>query len=198
MRNLFCDHSDLRNEADVEQNFARRLIEALGYSDKAIRPKAALEELTVGNVGETERHRPDFAMKVSGHIRWILEAKAPKERLENHFRQPHDYAAAINAAYATTDPVRFFLLTNGLETILYEVGKQRPILTLGFQQFAEGNPDYRKLTEALRPAAFGSPPPDISRHHPPVETDDCRSHFRLCPMSSANPPVRQDQPGQGL
>ena len=39
MRNLFCDHSDLRNEADVEQNFVRRLIETLGYSDKVIRPK---------------------------------------------------------------------------------------------------------------------------------------------------------------
>jgi len=158
LRNLFCDHSSLRNEADVEQNFARRLIEALGYSDKAIRPKAALEELTVGDVGAAEQHRPDFAMKAGGHIRWILEAKAPKERLERHIRQPRDYAAAINDAYATTDPVRFFLLTNGLETILYEVEKDRPVVALGFKQFAEGNPDYRRLTETLRPAAFGKPP----------------------------------------
>ncbi|MYF07675.1 MAG: N-6 DNA methylase [Rhodospirillaceae bacterium] len=157
MRNLFCDHGDLRNEADVEQNFARRLIEALGYSDKAIRPKAALEELVIGEVGAAEWHRPDFAMKVGGHIRWILEAKAPKERLERHFRQPRDYAAAINDAYTTVDPVRFFLLTNGLETHLYEVGKEQPTLALGFQQFAEGNPDYIRLTKALRPAAFGKP-----------------------------------------
>ena len=157
MRNLFCDHGDLRNEADVEQNFARRLIEALGYSDKSIRPKAALEDLAIGDVGGAERHRPDFAMKVGGHIRWILEAKAPKERLENHSRQPRDYAAAINNAYATTDPVSFFLLTNGLETKLYEVGKQQPTIALGFQQFVEGNPDYRRLTEMLRPAAFGKP-----------------------------------------
>ena len=157
MRNLFCDHSDLRNEADVEQNFARRLIEALGYSDKAIRPKAALEELTIGDVGSAQQHRPDFAMKVGGHIRWIVEAKAPKERLENHFRQPHDYAAAINDAYATTDPVWYFLLTNGLETKLYEVGRDQPTITLAFQQFTEGNPDYRRLVEMLRPAAFGKP-----------------------------------------
>ena len=157
MRNLFCDHSALRNEADVEQNFARRLIEALGYSDKAIRPKAALEELAVGDVGAAERHRPDFAMKVGGHIRWILEAKAPKERLEHHVRQPRDYAAAINDAYATTAPVRFFLLTKGLDTELYEVGREEPILLLGFHQFAESNPDYRRLTEMLRPSSFGKP-----------------------------------------
>ena len=43
MHNLFCDHNDLRNEADVEQIFARHLIEEFGYSDKAIRPKTAQE-----------------------------------------------------------------------------------------------------------------------------------------------------------
>ena len=32
MKNLFCDDSDLRNEEDVVQNFARRFIETLGYS----------------------------------------------------------------------------------------------------------------------------------------------------------------------
>lgn len=159
MRNLFCEHDDLRNEADVEQNFARRLIEALGYPDKAIRPKAALEELAVGDVGAVQQHRPDFAMKVGGHIRWILEAKAPKERLGRHVKQPRGYAAAINSAYATTDPVRFFLLTNGLETVLYEVGDERPVASLSFQQFVEGNPDYRRLIATLRPAAFGKPAP---------------------------------------
>ena len=61
-----------------EQNFARRLIEALGYSDKNIRPKAALEELAVSRVGEAGLHRPDFAMKSEGHIRWVLEAKSPR------------------------------------------------------------------------------------------------------------------------
>ena len=47
MHNLFCDHSDLRNEADVEQIFARRLIEGLGYADKAIRAEGGLGR-TVG------------------------------------------------------------------------------------------------------------------------------------------------------
>ena len=154
MRNLFCDHGDLRNEADVEQNFARRLIEALGYSDRAIRPKAALEELTVGNVGEAERHRPDFAVKAAGHIRWILEAKAPGERLARHLGQANGYVEAINSSYPSAAPVRYFVLTNGIETNLHEPGVKSPILSLGFKHFVEGNADYQKLAEILRPSAF--------------------------------------------
>ena len=156
MRNLFCDHNDLRNEADVEQNFARRLIEALGYSDKAIRPKAALEELSIGSVGVAESHRPDFAMKAAGHIRWVLEAKAPTERLGKHFRQANGYCEAINDSYAGRGPVRFFVLTNGLETRVYEPGDDKPIISLPFNQVVKGNVEYRRLTNTLRPAAFVS------------------------------------------
>ena len=153
-RNLFCDHSDLRNEADVEQNFARRLIEALGYSDKAIRPKAALEELSIGEVGEAELHRPDFAMKAAGHIRWVFEAKAPTEQLGRHFKQADGYCEALNNSYASGGPVRFFVLSNGLETNIYEPGKEQPVLALGFKQFVEGNTNYRRLKEMLQPMAF--------------------------------------------
>ena len=153
-RNLFCDHSDLRNEADVEQNFARRLIEALGYSDKAIRPKAALEELSIGDVGEAELHRPDFAMKAAGHIRWVLEAKAPTENLGRHFKQADGYCEALNNSYASGGPVKFFMLSNGLETNIYEPGKEKPAFTLGFKQFVDGNTNYRRLKEMLQPTAF--------------------------------------------
>ena len=132
MRNLFCDHSDLRNEADVEQNFARRLIEALGYSDKAIRPKEALETLSIGDMGDTGRHRPDFAMKVAGHIRWVFEVKSPGEPVDKHFGQASGYCEAINTSYSAAGPVRFFVLSNGIETKIFEMGRTQPILTLGF------------------------------------------------------------------
>ena len=96
MRNLFCEDSDLRDEEDVVQNFGRRFIEALGYSDKAIRPKTSLERLSVGNVGDDRYHRPDFAMKSGGHIRWILEAKAPGEHLDRHYDQANRYCQSLN------------------------------------------------------------------------------------------------------
>ena len=153
--NIFCNRSDLRNEADVEQNFARRLIESLGYADKAIRPKAALEELSIGPLDGLEKYRPDFAIKASAHIRWILEAKAPRERLDNHFGQAQGYCEAINNSYANKEnPVRYFILTNGVETKIYEAGTTAPVLTLGFEHFVENNTGYRSLKAMLRPGIF--------------------------------------------
>ena len=159
--NLFCNADDLRNEADVEQNFARRLIEALGYSDAAIRPKVALENLVVGSVSKNHLHRPDFAMKSAGHIRWVLEAKAPGEELDKHFSQPDGYCKAINDSYSRAKPVRCFVLTNGVDTNVYEISNRQPVLRLSFAQFTEDNANYRRLVEILQPTAFfaGKPSP---------------------------------------
>ena len=161
MRNLFCDSRDLRNEADVEQNFARRLLEALGYSDRAIRPKEALERLSLGNAGNQKLHRPDFALKVGGHIRWILESKAPGENLDNHFEQANGYCESINSSYSNVNPVTRFVLSNGSETRVHETGVHAPLLTVRFVEFKEGHTNYERLREALKPTAF-SPAPSRS------------------------------------
>ncbi len=160
MQNLFCKLEDLRNEADVEQNFVRRLLEDLGYSDKAIRPKESLEALSVGTLSSTKLHRPDFALKVAGHIRWILEAKAPNEPLDKHFRQANGYCEAINASYVKAQPVVYFVLSNGAETRLYKPGDTTPVLTLRFRQFENGNVDYetfRKFVGFTRLAPQATP-----------------------------------------
>ena len=161
MRNLFCDHNDLRNEADVEQNFARRLIESLGYPDKAIRPKTTLEKLSVGKVAEKPLYRPDFAMKAANHIRWVLEAKGPRENLENHFDQADGYCEVINGSYKKAKPVKYFVLSNGITTELYRCGETAPSLVLAFDDFQEGKPRYAELVDLLRPEAFsgGEPVP---------------------------------------
>ena len=152
--NLFCDHSDLRNEADVEQNFARRLIEYLGYSDKSIRPKASLESLTPGQVGSAGLTKPDFAMKADGHIRWVLEAKAPTEVLDHHLGQAQGYCRAINDSYSWPKPVRWCVLTNGLETRVYRIDSPQPEITLTFQACSPENSDFKWLVDTLRPDAF--------------------------------------------
>ena len=154
MKNLFCEDSSLRNEEDVVQNFARRLIEALGYSDKEIRPKTSLEQLAIGTIGENRFHRPDFAMKSDGHIRWILEAKSPGENLARHFDQANGYCQSLNNSYSAHKPVRWWLLTNGIETRLHRPGETQPVLTLHFSEFEESNLKYEELVDLLRPGAF--------------------------------------------
>ena len=178
MKNLFCEDSDLRNEEDVVQNFARRFIEALGYSDSAIRPKTSLEQLSVGSIGEDRFHRPDFAMKSGGHIRWILEAKAPGENLARHFDQANGYCQSLNNSYSRHKPVRWFLLTNGIETILHKPGDTEPSMNLHFLDFAEGNPGYQELVELLRPDAF--------RVGTPIPTNGDTIHFTKPSIAEVN------------
>ena len=161
MRNLFCDQEDLHNETDVEQNFARRFIESLGYSDSAIRPRDALERLTVGNVGDDRLHRPDFAIKSGGHIRWILEAKSPGEQLDRHFDQANGYCEAINNSYSQMKPVQWFVLTNAMETRLYYPGNPQAQLTLRFSDFSNDNNLYQSFIGLLRPQMFPSEAPVV-------------------------------------
>ena len=64
MQNVFCDQAVLRNEADVEQCFVRRLLHDLGYQDEQILPKQSLDELAIGGMrGHARRnYRPDFGV----------------------------------------------------------------------------------------------------------------------------------------
>ena len=89
-RNIFCLLEDLHNEADVEQFFVCRLLNALQYPDDAIRPKESLSNLVIGGMRGLPQgeYRPDFALKKQRRIRWIVEAKAPDELLDRHVWQP--------------------------------------------------------------------------------------------------------------
>lgn len=162
MENMFCRLEDLHNEADVEQNFARRLIEALDYPDRSIRPKTSLDRLVIRDVGDQRYHKPDFAIKVNRRIRWIVEAKAPGEKLQKHINQARDYASVINRPYIAASnregsgPVQYYLLTNGKLTLLYRVGHENPILKMEFDEFTEDNQSYLKLKGFLRPDSFGN------------------------------------------
>ena len=178
MRNLFCEDSDLRNEEDVVQNFARRFIEALGYSDRDIRPKTSLEHLSLRSVGEDIHHRPDFAMKSGGHIRWVMEAKHPEERLERHFGQANGYCESLNSSYTRQKPVRWVVLTNGTETDLHRPGDPTPVLSLHFTDFTEGNPKYEELVNWLRP--------DVFRESGYAPTGEETIHFRKPSIAEVN------------
>ena len=156
MKNLFCDSTNLRNEDDVKQNFARRLIESLGYPDKDIRPDTSLERLDIGNLGTDRWHRPDFAMKSNGHIRWVLETKTPGEPLDRHFDQANGYCESINRAYSFLKPVEWFVLTDGINTHIHKPGNTLPVMEMTFSDFAESNPKYQQLQNILRPQVFVS------------------------------------------
>src|SRR5690606_22997273 len=98
MQNKYCRYEALHNEADVEQNFVRRMLEDLGFSDREIRPKESLQTLTVGGMRgfPQQRYRPDFALLVDGAVRCVIEAKEPGADLDQHQWQVRAYAVLLN------------------------------------------------------------------------------------------------------
>lgn len=153
--NHFCQLDDLKNEADVEQSFLRRFLEYAGYTDRTIRSKASLANLSVNGMrGQQANYRPDFALKVNHHVRWILEAKAPGENLDKWVWQPRGYCQVLNGELREGNPVKFFLLSNSIVTRLYQWDVNNPILELSFEDFVPENKKFKKLIDILKPKAF--------------------------------------------
>ena len=150
MRNKYCDIDVLRNEADVEQNFVRRLLEDLGYSDAEILPKHSIDSLSVSMRGHAQaKYKPDFGLKVKRKIRWIVEAKARSESLDLHEWQPRAYCVLLNGATRAEGSVKYYLLTNGEHTRLYDPGINAPLLELKFMDFVRGNKKFDELRVLL-------------------------------------------------
>ncbi|QNA43698.1 N-6 DNA methylase [Lacibacter sediminis] len=157
VKNKYCSQNDFHNEADIEQVFVRRLLEDFGFSDSDIRPKNALSQLTVGGMRGSgyERYRPDFAIKLGTKIVTIIEVKAPTENLKNHFWQPAAYTRLINGEYRGSNPVKFFILTNGLEFWVYNWDENNPFLKLDFSDFEDSNTNFKKLSKLLAKSNLG-------------------------------------------
>jgi type I restriction enzyme M protein len=139
----------LRNEADVEQNFVRRLIENIGYEDHDVIPKERLELLSVKGLRglKQAKYRPDFALTVSGKVRFLIEAKSPSENLDDHVWQPRGYAIVLNGTDAGKQVYRY-VLTNGLETRIYSPMQNEPIISFSLAE-ANTNSDLIETIRAL-------------------------------------------------
>ena len=148
-RNIYCRFSDLSNEASVESFFLGRLLPDLGYKDSQIKTKQNLQALTVGRGHKREKYKPDYALMFRGAPRCVVDAKATDEDLTDWIEQCSGYCLALNRKYDNRNPVRFFLLSNGLSTVLYEWDKEEPLLTLDFSDFTWGNPRYEHLKTVI-------------------------------------------------
>lgn len=151
MENKYCSYDTLQNEADVEQNFVRRMLEDLGYSDREIRPKDSLNALTVGGMRGRRQalYRPDFALLVDGAVRCLVEVKEPGANLDDHEWQVRAYAVLLNGEASDERPVRYYLLTNATETRVYHTDRNRPLFSVPFTGFTEGTARFDELRGLL-------------------------------------------------
>lgn len=149
-KNLYCDLSDLSNEASVEQFFVSELLKDLGYKNKQIQPKKSISELTVSLGGaKTVKYKPDYVLTYRKKPRWVLDAKSTDEKITDWKPQCSGYALALNQSFEGENPVKWFVLTNGIKTNVYQWDQAEPILELAFKDFATGNPKYEQLRAIL-------------------------------------------------
>lgn len=155
--NIYCRRDDLSNEASVESFFVGRMIKDLGYDDSQIKTKESIETLAVGQGHKIVNYRPDYALLVDGIPRCIVDAKGTEEDLNRWVEQCSGYCLALNRRFET-NPVRFFILSNGVTTALYEWDRADPLLVLDFVDFDWGSPKYEQLKATVGVQAVSQPP----------------------------------------
>ena len=144
--NMFCDVSDLNNEASVEALFVDRLLVELNYPDNQVLRKQSIAQITIGKGSKKENYKPDYALLNSaGEPIIVLDAKSPNETPENYHYQVSAYALYLNQKYSDKNPVRYTILTNGHHFIVYPWDNQEPVFFLRFEDFKEKNEKMKEL-----------------------------------------------------
>jgi type I restriction enzyme M protein len=144
MKNLFCDSSNLTNEASVEKYFVDRLLTALGYADGDIAVKTSLKEIKVGKGAKSELYKPDY-MLLDRHVPVVVvDAKGPKEDIRKWALQCSSYCLELNKKF-DYNPVRYYLISNGFATSVFQWDKEDPLLNLSFKEFEASNQKYKEL-----------------------------------------------------
>jgi len=147
--NAFCDSKSLTNEASVETFFLLRLLNQLGYQDPHIKTKQSVKELRIQIGTRKLLYKPDYAIKVGGVYRWIIDAKSPQEPLEKHLEQCFSYCSMLNRTYQAKNPIEYFVISNGMFTRIYKPDSNVCLLELRFEDFHKENKRYQRLLDMV-------------------------------------------------
>ncbi len=147
-QNKYCKSSDLTNEASVESFFVMRMLQDFGYNDKDVKTKVSIDSLNISKGRGKEPYKPDYLITAKRKPRWIIDAKATTENIDDFVYQCAGYSLLINQKH-TDRPVKYFLLTNGLATRVYDWDQAEPILSLHFDDFVEKNSKYIAIKNLL-------------------------------------------------
>lgn len=149
VKNKYVNKKDLRNESSVEQFFIIRLLEDLGYRDVNIKTKESIEKLTIGKGSRKEKYKPDYVLVINQKPVLCIDAKDPNENVDDYIYQTSGYSLALNQKYKDENPVKYFILTNGIIFKLFKWDEEKPILTLEFGDFKDGNDKYENLVKII-------------------------------------------------
>lgn len=155
MKNLFCNNSDLSNEADVEALFIEKLLKSLDYPDDKVSRKDSISQIVIGKGSKKENYKPDYVLKnASGEPVIIIDAKSPDEIPESYHYQVSAYALSLNQKYPDKNPVRYIVVTNGYLFIVWPWDSDIPIIYMKFDDFQKNNEKFLELRSNLSYLTF--------------------------------------------
>jgi type I restriction enzyme M protein len=187
MKNMFCDEADLINEDAVKSLFVDRLLQYLDFKDSNIKRKDSIQRLAIGKGSKKENHKPDYALFVREKPKIIVDAKDPKENVDDYIYQTSGYSLSLNQKFENENPVEYFILTNGFILKLFKWDNEKPILTLKFEDFEKGNSKLEKLQGVIsfkvlskrKPQEIQSMVQDFE-FRKPHSNDEIEAIFRAC------------------
>jgi DNA modification methylase len=132
--NLFgnFDFQNLAYDTDFKEDSVREVVvlpilNALGYTqDNIVRSKSLQHPfLKIGSKKRPINLVPDYVLKVENNFAWVLDAKAPNQKIKNDDNVEQVYSYATHPEIRST----YFALCNGLEFSLFRTGDTgKPIL----------------------------------------------------------------------
>jgi len=148
MKNEFCSLELLTNEASVEEWFISPLLQYLEYSPSDIALKTSIQELKVGKGSKLSLYKPDYILSIDGIPVLVIDAKSPNENPAKWEQQGSSYCLELNKRF-DYDPVQYYIISNGVATIVYKWNIGYPLLELHFSDFVKGNSKYEELKQLI-------------------------------------------------
>jgi type I restriction enzyme M protein len=149
VENKYCSKAVLRDEASVEDFFVSRLLKDLGYEDSEIRPKNTLQEIAISRGRKKENFRPDYAIAARDKPRWVVDAKATDEDVDDWSYQTAGYAHGLNQQFSGENPCQYHVVTNGYVLKVYRWDEAEAISELEFENFVDDDPKFVALRSLL-------------------------------------------------
>lgn len=151
-------------EDSVREEIIHPILTQLGYSasgiNKIIRSRRVSHPyVSIGSRRKKLWLTPDYLLQVGGKNAWVLDAKAPNERIDSGKNVEQVYSYAIHPDIR----VRLFALCNGKEFIVFSVEQKRPILHFPVADYANF---YGQLHWFLSPQAFAESTPKVHGNKP--------------------------------
>ena len=153
---MFCAFEDLLTESDVEQKLLWPLLTSalaygMGFAPADILTKSSIRRLEIDKGSSKKLYFPDYMAVIAGLPVLVVEAKAPKESVEQGLVEARLYGNELNALFATgINPCVRVIACNGRELLSAPVDTAEPDIQLEFSDISIGSSLFARLVGSCR------------------------------------------------